>query len=114
MPPHQSARTLPTSARVDVDASVLEDIATNGYPSLETGVLWEDRAIVAISADLDLGTPVRDTLLGDCGDGVRAVYCFPVYLQFGRFSRLDRRAWHSAATERSATGDPLVSARPSV
>ncbi|MEU5583103.1 hypothetical protein ABZ791_36520 [Streptomyces huasconensis] len=29
-------------ARVDVLASVLEDIAANGYPSPETGVLWED------------------------------------------------------------------------
>jgi hypothetical protein len=29
-------------ARVDVLASVLEDIAANGYPSPETGVLWEE------------------------------------------------------------------------
>ncbi|MGC2998653.1 hypothetical protein ACPF8X_09785 [Streptomyces sp. G35A] len=29
-------------AKVDVLASVLEDIAAHGYPSLETGVLWED------------------------------------------------------------------------
>lgn len=29
-------------ARVDVLASVLEDIATNGYPSPESDVLWED------------------------------------------------------------------------
>ncbi|WNF25333.1 hypothetical protein RI138_00135 [Streptomyces sp. C11-1] len=28
-------------ARVDVLASVLEDIAANGYPSPETGVRWE-------------------------------------------------------------------------
>ncbi|MEV4947372.1 hypothetical protein [Streptomyces sp. NPDC053755] len=29
-------------ARVDVLASVLEDIAANGYPAPETGVPWED------------------------------------------------------------------------
>ncbi|MFI5744303.1 hypothetical protein ACIA9I_38860 [Streptomyces anulatus] len=29
-------------ARADVLASVLEDIAANGYPLAETGVLWED------------------------------------------------------------------------
>ncbi|WP_413752167.1 hypothetical protein NRF20_06040 [Streptomyces sp. R-74717] len=29
-------------ARVDVLASVLEDIAAHGYPSPETGVLWEE------------------------------------------------------------------------
>ncbi|MFD5159725.1 hypothetical protein ACFWMJ_16875 [Streptomyces hawaiiensis] len=29
-------------AKVDVLASVLEDIAANGYPAAETGVLWED------------------------------------------------------------------------
>ncbi|MFJ2095486.1 hypothetical protein ACIOEW_40705 [Streptomyces sp. NPDC087901] len=29
-------------ARVDVLASVLEDIAAHGYPSAETGVLWEE------------------------------------------------------------------------
>lgn len=28
-------------AKVDVLASVLEDIAANGYPAPETGVLWE-------------------------------------------------------------------------
>ncbi|MET9759941.1 hypothetical protein ABZ016_12910 [Streptomyces sp. NPDC006372] len=28
-------------ARVDVLATVLEDIAANGYPSPESGVLWE-------------------------------------------------------------------------
>ncbi|WP_327130359.1 hypothetical protein OG311_02230 [Streptomyces sp. NBC_01343] len=28
-------------AKADILASVLEDIATNGYPSPETGVLWE-------------------------------------------------------------------------
>ncbi|PVC80389.1 hypothetical protein DBP19_36680 [Streptomyces sp. CS090A] len=28
-------------AKVDVLASVMEDIATNGYPSPETGVPWE-------------------------------------------------------------------------
>ncbi|MFK0046126.1 hypothetical protein ACIQU4_18850 [Streptomyces sp. NPDC090741] len=28
-------------AKVDVLASVLEDIAANGYPSPETGLLWE-------------------------------------------------------------------------
>ncbi|MEV6732815.1 MULTISPECIES: hypothetical protein [unclassified Streptomyces] len=28
-------------AKVDVLASALEDIAANGYPSPETGVLWE-------------------------------------------------------------------------
>ncbi|MEU9379050.1 hypothetical protein AB0D94_35570 [Streptomyces sp. NPDC048255] len=28
-------------AKVDVLASVLEDIAAHGYPSAETGVLWE-------------------------------------------------------------------------
>ncbi|MEU9182847.1 hypothetical protein AB0C90_39915 [Streptomyces sp. NPDC048550] len=28
-------------AKVDVLASVLEDIATHGYPVPETGVLWE-------------------------------------------------------------------------
>ncbi|MEU5958736.1 hypothetical protein [Streptomyces sp. NPDC047525] len=28
-------------ARVDALASVLEDIAENGYPSPESGVLWE-------------------------------------------------------------------------
>ncbi|MET9483668.1 hypothetical protein [Streptomyces sp. NPDC006638] len=29
-------------ARVDVLASVLEDIAAHGYPAAETGVLWEE------------------------------------------------------------------------
>ncbi|TXS35237.1 hypothetical protein [Streptomyces sp. t39] len=29
-------------AKVDVLASVLEDIAAHGYPSPETGVLWEE------------------------------------------------------------------------
>jgi hypothetical protein len=29
-------------AKVDVLASVLEDIAANGYPSPETGMLWEE------------------------------------------------------------------------
>ncbi|MER6470941.1 hypothetical protein [Streptomyces collinus] len=29
-------------AKVDALASVLEDIAAHGYPSPETGVLWED------------------------------------------------------------------------
>jgi hypothetical protein len=29
-------------ARVDVLASVLEDIAEHGYPAAETGVLWEE------------------------------------------------------------------------
>ncbi|MGW1171575.1 hypothetical protein [Streptomyces sp. NPDC002550] len=29
-------------ARVDVLASVLEDIAEHGYPSAESGVLWEE------------------------------------------------------------------------
>ncbi|WP_331746062.1 hypothetical protein [Streptomyces sp. NBC_00872] len=29
-------------ARVDVLASMLEDIAANGYPAPESGVLWED------------------------------------------------------------------------
>ncbi|MFF1650611.1 hypothetical protein [Streptomyces sp. NPDC058240] len=29
-------------ARVDVLASVLEDIAEHGYPAAESGVLWED------------------------------------------------------------------------
>jgi hypothetical protein len=29
-------------ARVDVLASVLEDIAAHGYPTAETGVLWEE------------------------------------------------------------------------
>ncbi|MFJ8405816.1 hypothetical protein ACIQ9K_35835 [Streptomyces microflavus] len=29
-------------ARAEVLASVLEDIAANGYPSPETGVLWEE------------------------------------------------------------------------
>ncbi|MGW0785042.1 hypothetical protein [Streptomyces sp. NPDC002913] len=29
-------------ARVDVLASVLEDIAAHGYPSPEAGVLWEE------------------------------------------------------------------------
>ncbi|CQR59518.1 hypothetical protein [Streptomyces leeuwenhoekii] len=29
-------------ARIDVLASVLEDIAENGYPAAESGVLWED------------------------------------------------------------------------
>ncbi len=29
-------------ARVDVLASVLEDIAENGYPAAESGVLWEE------------------------------------------------------------------------
>ncbi|OQD51863.1 hypothetical protein BM536_037715 [Streptomyces phaeoluteigriseus] len=29
-------------ARVDALASVLEDIAAHGYPSPETGVLWEE------------------------------------------------------------------------
>ncbi|MCY0944758.1 hypothetical protein [Streptomyces antarcticus] len=28
-------------AKVDVLASVLEDIAANGYPAPDTGVLWE-------------------------------------------------------------------------
>ncbi|MDX3540120.1 hypothetical protein PV721_38625 [Streptomyces sp. MB09-01] len=28
-------------AKVDVLASVLEDIAVNGYPAPETGMLWE-------------------------------------------------------------------------
>ncbi|MFG2994737.1 hypothetical protein ACGFZK_36490 [Streptomyces sp. NPDC048257] len=28
-------------AKVDVLASVLEDIAANGYPAPETGMLWE-------------------------------------------------------------------------
>jgi hypothetical protein len=28
-------------AKTDTLASVLEDIATNGYPAPETGVLWE-------------------------------------------------------------------------
>ncbi|MYY85525.1 MULTISPECIES: hypothetical protein [unclassified Streptomyces] len=29
-------------AKVDVLASVLEDIAEHGYPAAESGVLWED------------------------------------------------------------------------
>lgn len=29
-------------ARVDALVSVLKDIAENGYPSAESGVLWED------------------------------------------------------------------------
>ncbi|WP_435975612.1 hypothetical protein [Streptomyces sp. Qhu_M48] len=29
-------------AKVDVLASVLEDIAARGYPAAESGVLWED------------------------------------------------------------------------
>ncbi|MFI5774915.1 hypothetical protein ACIA74_42025 [Streptomyces sp. NPDC051658] len=29
-------------ARVDVLASVLEDIAEHGYPAVESGMLWED------------------------------------------------------------------------
>ncbi|MFD7667814.1 hypothetical protein [Streptomyces sp. NPDC059788] len=29
-------------ARVDALASVLEDIAENGYPAAESGVLWEE------------------------------------------------------------------------
>ncbi|MER5747086.1 hypothetical protein ABT097_27930 [Streptomyces sp. NPDC002225] len=29
-------------ARVDVLASVLEDIAANGYPAAESGVLWAE------------------------------------------------------------------------
>ncbi|MET8820460.1 hypothetical protein EF914_25090 [Streptomyces sp. WAC05458] len=29
-------------AKVDVLASVLEDIAANGYPAAESGVLWEE------------------------------------------------------------------------
>ncbi|MFG3552605.1 hypothetical protein [Streptomyces sp. NPDC047725] len=29
-------------AKVDVLASVLEDIAAHGYPSPDTGVLWEE------------------------------------------------------------------------
>ncbi|MFI2415717.1 hypothetical protein [Streptomyces sp. NPDC018947] len=29
-------------AKVDVLASVLEDIAANGYPSPDTGMLWEE------------------------------------------------------------------------
>ncbi|OEJ21948.1 hypothetical protein AR457_39150 [Streptomyces agglomeratus] len=29
-------------AKVDVLASVLEDIAAHGYPSPQTGVLWEE------------------------------------------------------------------------
>lgn len=29
-------------ARVDVLASVLEDIAEHGYPAAESGMLWED------------------------------------------------------------------------
>ncbi|WP_159394938.1 hypothetical protein [Streptomyces sp. 2323.1] len=28
-------------AKTDALASVLEDIATSGYPDLQTGVLWE-------------------------------------------------------------------------
>ncbi|MFF7333329.1 hypothetical protein [Streptomyces sp. NPDC008150] len=36
-------------ARVDVPASVLEDIAAHGYPSPQTGALWEE----ARSAHLD-------------------------------------------------------------
>ncbi|MFF8513215.1 hypothetical protein ACF064_34685 [Streptomyces sp. NPDC015492] len=40
--PLPPAPTRLTSARVDVLASVLEDIAANGYPSPETGVLWAE------------------------------------------------------------------------
>lgn len=29
-------------AKVDVLASVLEDVAANGYPAPESGVLWEE------------------------------------------------------------------------
>ncbi|MGV9881142.1 hypothetical protein [Streptomyces sp. NPDC003006] len=36
------AYTADQRAKVDVLASVLEDIAENGYPSPETGVLWEE------------------------------------------------------------------------
>ncbi|GEB62157.1 hypothetical protein [Streptomyces gardneri] len=34
-------RFLP-APRIDVLASVLEDIATHGYPTSDSGVLWED------------------------------------------------------------------------
>ncbi|NEA49728.1 hypothetical protein [Streptomyces sp. SID10815] len=33
---------LPGAGRVDVLASVLEDIAEHGYPAAESGVLWEE------------------------------------------------------------------------
>ncbi len=42
-------------ARVDVLASVLEDIAENGYPSPESGVLWE----VAPGPPLTVGTALE-------------------------------------------------------
>ncbi|MER6378899.1 hypothetical protein [Streptomyces sp. NPDC001250] len=41
-PPCRRAPTRPTSARVDVLASVLEDIAAKGCPAAESGVLWEE------------------------------------------------------------------------
>lgn len=94
-------------AKVDVLASVLEDIAEHGYPSPEAGVPWEVPA-TPTSPALPTGRPVSPE---HGARRSRVILVEPALTQLAKLTASETHAWtarssRSASTPRSAPRCP--------